>query len=110
MRIIRSIQNRIYEVRGERLMLDSDLATLYGTSTKMLNWAIRRNIKRFPKDFMFQLTDEEFEILKFQIEVSETNTSFRLQNETTKGRGGRRYLSLCFYRAGSCHVKWDIKF
>ena len=61
MRKIQSIQNRIYEIRGERVMLDRDLATLYETETKALNLAVKRNSKRFPKDFMFQLTKEEFE-------------------------------------------------
>jgi hypothetical protein len=54
MRIIRSIQNRIYEIRGERVMLDRDLAALYETDNKALNLAVRRNIRRFPSDFMFQ--------------------------------------------------------
>jgi hypothetical protein len=53
MQIIRSIQNRIYEFRGERVMLDRDLAALYETETKALNLAVRRNIKRFLSDFMF---------------------------------------------------------
>ena len=74
MEIIQSIQNRIYEVRGERIMLDRDLAYLYGTETKVLNLSVKRNIKRFPKDFMFQLTKEEFESLRFQIETSETSS------------------------------------
>ena len=59
MQIIRSIQNRIYEVRGERVMIDSDLAVLYETETKALNLAVKRNLKRFPNDFMFQLTTKE---------------------------------------------------
>ena len=70
MQIIQSIQNRIFEIRGERVMLDKDLASLYGTETKALNLAVKRNIKRFPKDFMFQLTKEEFESLRFQSETS----------------------------------------
>ena len=53
MHVIRSIQNRIYEIRGERVMLDRDLAGLYEIETKALNLAVKRNIKRFPKDFMF---------------------------------------------------------
>jgi phage regulator Rha-like protein len=69
MEIIRSIQNRIYEIRGERVMLDRDLAALYETETKALNLAIKRNLKRFPQDFMFQLTKEEFDALRFQIET-----------------------------------------
>ena len=62
MQIIRSIQNRIYEIRGERVMLDKDLADLYATETKSLNLAIKRNIKRFPNDFMFELTKGEWMI------------------------------------------------
>lgn len=55
MTIIRSIQNRIYELRGERVMLDFDLAQLYEVETKALNQAVKRNLKRFPADFMFRL-------------------------------------------------------
>jgi hypothetical protein len=82
MQIIRSIQNRIYEVRGERVMLDRDLADLYESETKALNLAVKRNIKRFPKDFMFQLTKEEFEALRFQIETLENQNPLRLQNDS----------------------------
>lgn len=93
MQIIKSIQNRIYELRGERVMLDRDLAVLYQTETKSLNLSVKRNLKRFPKDFMFQLTKEEFESLRLQIETLErTGNPLRLQNETSKGRGGTRYL------------------
>ena len=87
MQIIQSIQNRIHEIRGERVMLDRDLAALYETETKALNLAVKRNIKRFPKDFMFQLTIEEFE-------------SLRLQNETSNNRGGTRYLPYAFTEQG----------
>ncbi len=101
MQIIQSIQNRIYEIRGERVMLDRDLAALYETETKVLNLAVKRNSKRFPKDFMFQLSTEEFEALRFQIETLEkTNTSLRLQNETSNGRGGTRYLPYVFTEQG----------
>jgi ORF6N domain len=72
MQIIRSIENRIYEVRGERVMLDRDLAALYETETKALNLAVRRNLKRFPEDFMFPLTKEEVDILRFQFETSKS--------------------------------------
>ena len=61
---IQTIQNLIYEIRGQRVMLDRDLAELYGVSTGNLNKAVKRNIRRFPPDFMFQLTKEEFEFLK----------------------------------------------
>jgi len=113
--IIRSIQNRIYELRGERVMLDRDLAALYEIETKFLNLAVKRNIKRFPKDFMFQLSKEEFEDLRYQIETLEatdnplrlqnvtskkTDQSLRLQNATSKGRGGTRYLPYGFTEQG----------
>lgn len=55
---IQSIQERIYEVRGQKVLLDYDLAILYGTETKKLKQAVRRNITRFPADFMFELTKE----------------------------------------------------
>jgi phage regulator Rha-like protein len=101
MKIIRSIQNRIYEIRGERVMLDSDLAVLYDTETKALNLAVKRNIKRFPKDFMFQLTNEEYEFLRFQIATSkETTPRLRFQIETSNGRGGRRFLPYVFTEQG----------
>lgn len=96
MQIIQSIQNRIYEIRGERVMLDRDLAALYETETKALNLAAKRNLKRFPMDFMFQLTKEEFQSLRFQTETLESSNSLRLQNETSKGRGGIRYLPYAF--------------
>src|SRR6185437_1028235 len=101
MQIIRSIQNRIYELRGERVMLDRDLAALYETETKALNLAVKRNSKRFPGDFMFQLTKEEAEALRFQSETSEkSGKSLRLQTETSKGRGGTRYLPYAFTEQG----------
>ncbi|MCH5717556.1 ORF6N domain-containing protein [Niabella hibiscisoli] len=64
MQVIQSIQNRIYEIRGERVMLDFDLAALYEIETRIFNQAVKRNIKRFPKDFMFQLTRQEWADLK----------------------------------------------
>ena len=64
---IQNIQNLIYEIRGQRVMLDRDLAELYGVETRRLNEQVKRNIERFPEDFMFQLTKGEFEILRSQI-------------------------------------------
>jgi len=86
------IQNKIYEIRGEGVMLDRDLAILYETETKALNLAVKRNIKRFPDDFMFQLTKEEDEALRLQI-------------ETSNARGGRRYLPYAFTEQRCCYVK-----
>jgi hypothetical protein len=68
MQIIQSIQNRIYEIRGERILLDRDLALLYEVETRVLNQAVKRNIKRFPANFMFQLTLEEFESIKLYMQ------------------------------------------
>lgn len=68
------IQNKIYEIRGERVMLDRDLAELYGVTTSALNQAVKRNIERFPEDFMFQLSDEETKKWKSQIVISNSIT------------------------------------
>ncbi|MDR1055696.1 MAG: ORF6N domain-containing protein [Prevotellaceae bacterium] len=64
------IQSKIYEIRGQRVMLDFDLSIMYGTETRRLNEAVKRNQKRFPPDFMFQLTKDEWNILKSQIATS----------------------------------------
>ncbi len=64
------IENKIYLIRGQKVMLSMDLARLYGVPTMRLNEQVKRNIKRFPNDFMFQLSDEENEILKSQIAIS----------------------------------------
>jgi len=64
------IQNKIYEIRGQRVMLDFDLAELYEVETRVLNQAVKRNIKRFPIDFMFQLTNKEFDNMMSQIVIS----------------------------------------
>ena len=72
MQIIQSIQNRIYEIRGERVMLDFDLAALYEVETKVLNQAVKRNIKRFPADFMFRLTPAEWNIIRSQTVTTST--------------------------------------
>ena len=81
------IQNRIYEIRGQKVMLDFDLAELYGSETKRLKEAVRRNLKRFPVDFMFELTKEEF-------------TSLRSQIASSNKRGGMRYLPFAFTEQG----------
>jgi len=61
------IQRKIYEIRGQRVMIDRDLAEMYNVETRVLNQAVKRNLERFPEDFMFQLTDEEFQNWKSQI-------------------------------------------
>ena len=81
------IEKKIYLIRGHRVMLDSDLAELYGVETKMLVRAVKRNIDRFPPDFMFQLTKEEFDNL-------------RCHFGTSSQWGGRRYLPYAFTEQG----------
>lgn len=85
---VEKIEKTIYLIRGEKVMLDRDLALLYGVETKILNRAVKRNLKRFPLDFMFQLTEDEAETLRCQIGTS------------NKGRGGRRYLPYVFTEQG----------
>ena len=84
---LQRIETKIYEVRGQKVMFDFGLAELYEVQTKNLNLAVKRNIKRFPQDFMFQLTKPEWEGLRLQI-------------ETSKGRGGTRYLPYAFTEQG----------
>jgi len=103
MKIIKTIQNRIFEIRGERVILDRDLAALYEVEVRVLNQAVKRNSKRFPKDFMFQLTKEEFEELSFQMEASNSeDSSLRSQFVTLKaGRGQHpKYLPYVFTEQG----------
>ncbi len=106
MQILQSIQNRIYEIRGERVMLDRDLAALYEVETKSLNLAVKRNIKRFPKDFMFQLTKEEFEALRFQFETLENSNSLRFQNETSKQINSLRLQNETLKKGRGQHTKY----
>src|SRR5690349_16495809 len=86
---VADISKQIYRVRGARVMLDSDLARLYQTETRILNQTVRRNAKRFPEDFMFQLHKDEFELLMSQIVISKKET-----------RGGRQKLPLVFTELG----------
>ncbi len=100
MMMIQSIQNRIYEVRGERVMLDKELANLYEVETKVLNLAVKRNLERFPADFMFQLSKEEWETLRFQIETSKINVQPGIRELIVENRGGTRYLPYVFTEQG----------
>ena len=72
---LQNIQSKIYVIRGQRVMLDRDLASMYGVETKVLNQAVKRNIERFPEDFMFQLTKGEYEILTSSILRSQIVTA-----------------------------------
>lgn len=83
------IASAIYVFRGEKVMLDRDLARLYGVPTKVLKQAVKRNARRFPEDFMFLLTPEEFEVLRSQFVTSKTET-----------RGGTQYAPMAFTEQG----------
>ncbi len=83
---LQMIQRKIYEIRGQRVMLDFDLAELYGIETKYLKRSVKNNIRRFPSDFMFELTKEEFDSLRC--------------NFSTSKRGGIRYMPFAFSEHG----------
>jgi uncharacterized membrane protein YukC len=103
MEIIQSVQNRIYLIRGQRVILDKDIAFLYETETKVLNQAVNRNIKRFPLDFMFQLTKEEVDLLRIQKnQTNEITPNLRSQIVTSslESWGGNRYLPFAFTEQG----------
>ncbi len=97
MEIIKSIQNRIYELRGERIMLDFDLADLYQVETKVLNQSVKRHIKRFPDDFMFQLTAIEFKDIQTNVEMPSGNLRSQF---VTSSWGGIRYAPYAFTEQG----------
>lgn len=86
--LIEQIAKRILLIRGQKVILDADLAELYGTETKRLNEQVKRNIKRFPKDFCFQLSEEEYSDLRSQI-------------ATSSRHGGRRYMPYVFTEHGA---------
>lgn len=89
-----TIQNKVYTLRGQQVMLDSDLAQLYGYEVKRLNEQVKRNINRFPEDFMFQLTREEVDLVKSQIATSPNDSLFSGQD------GGRRKFPYAFTEQG----------
>jgi hypothetical protein len=92
---VEAIAYSIHVLRGEKVLLDADLAALYGVETKTLNRAVKRNLNRFPPDFMFQLTQKEFDdSSRYQIGTS-NNPTLKM-----KGRGGRQYLPYAFTEQG----------
>ena len=99
------VRNLIYSIRNQQVMLDSDLAVLYQVETKRLNEAVRRNLSRFPENFRFQLSEDEFESLRSQIATSKAE-------KETAPRGGRRYFPYVFTEQGiamlSAVLKSDI--
>jgi hypothetical protein len=109
MQIIKSIQNNIYDVRGEKIMLDFDLAILYGVETRVMNQAVKRNSDKFPEDFMFRLTAKELEFIQLQnkdlnssqIVMSSKNSSSSqtVMMDLPKNRTGK-YLPFAFTEHG----------
>ena len=104
---IQTIQSKIYEIRNQRVMLDFDLAAMYGVETRVLNQAVRRNIERFPEDFMFQLTKGEWTILKSQIVISNSTDNLEDNVLTSQfvilkeGRGQhKKYMPYAFTEQG----------
>ena len=88
---VEQIENLILTIRGKQVILDRDLARLYGVETRVLNQAVQRNIERFPEDFMFQLTKEEFENLKSQIVISSEDEILKSQNVISNWGGIRKW-------------------
>ena len=95
-----TIRSLIFTLRGRKIILDSDLAALYGVATKALNQAIKRNAGKFPVDFMYQLAPHEVENLKSQI-VTSSSEDMRSQFVTALGHGGRRKLPFAFTEHGA---------
>ena len=93
---IATIQRKIYEIRGRKVILDRDLAALYQVETRVLNQAVKRNIERFPEDFMFQLTLKEWR----EVTVNEGAMDLTSQSVISNGRGGQRYLPYVFTEHG----------
>ncbi|MBI5659212.1 MAG: ORF6N domain-containing protein [Nitrosomonadales bacterium] len=101
---VEQIESQIFLIRGQRVMLDADLAELYGVETGALNRAIKRNSERFPEDFMFQLTAEEFADLRCKIGISNLRSQIATSNNSVgnpAGRGGRRHLPYAFTEHGA---------
>lgn len=97
---IEIIENKIFIIRGHKVMLDSDLAQLYEVETKRLNETVKRNIGRFPERFMFQLTSQEWKNLKCQFGSSNSYTILKSQNATSN-RGGKQKLPYVFTEHGT---------
>ena len=101
MNIIRSIQNRIYNLRGERVMLDFDLADLYEVETRVLNQAVKRNIERFPKDFIFQLKSFEYDLIRSIVKkIRESSSSQIVMIENLPLNRTDKYLPYAFSEQG----------
>jgi len=97
---VEQIESQIFLVRGQKVMLDDDLAALYAVETKALNRAVKRNVDRFPEDFMFQLSADELASLRCQFGTSSLRSQIVTSNSPA-GHGGRRYLPYAFTEHGA---------
>ena len=106
-----AIRSRILTIRGVQILLDRDLAELYGVPTKVLNQAVKRNIERFPERFMFQLTKDEVQNLRSQIVTSNVDTSLRSQIVTLNKRQGQhlKYMPYAFTEQGIAMLSAVLK-
>src|SRR5262245_24218706 len=102
------IERRIYLIRRQKVMIDFDLAELYGVSTRHLNQQVTRNNTRFPEDFMFRLTKEEAESLRSQFVISKSHLRSQFVTSNS-GRGGRRYLPYAFTEQGVAMLSSVLK-
>lgn len=98
---LQNIESKILTIRNQQVMVDRDLAELYGVETKVLNQAVKRNSERFPEEFMFQLNNSEFEVLRSQIVTS--------KNSKIEKRGGRQYLPYAFTEQGVAMLSAVLK-
>ena len=93
---LQKIENKIHEIRGENVILDFDLAEIYGVETRILKQAVRRNMERFPEDFMFEISKKEFENLRSQAVISSQH-------------GGTRYMPFAFTEQGVAMLSSVLK-
>ncbi|MDI3486919.1 MAG: hypothetical protein PWQ50_2139 [Methanolobus sp.] len=109
--VIEDIQSQIYTIRGVQVMLDENLASLYHVETRVLNQAVKRNKERFPEQFCFQLTAEEYELLRSQIVILEGDAALTSQDVTLESRRGkhRKYLPYAFTEQGVAMLSAVLK-
>tara|TARA_R110002050_G_scaffold20348_1_gene57694 strand:- start:87170 stop:87700 length:531 start_codon:yes stop_codon:yes gene_type:complete len=103
-----TVENKIFVIRDQKVMLDSDLALIFDVETRQLNQSVKRNTQRFPEDFMFQITKEEYDSLISQNVISNENDSLKSQNATSK-RGGRRTMPFVFTEHGTVMLASVLK-
>src|SRR5450432_728237 len=99
--LIDQIEPLILEIRGQKVLVDSDLAALYGVATKVLNQAVKRNLERFPDDFMFQITEEETEAMRSQMATASEDEHRMRSQSVTASKRNVRYQPYAFTEHGT---------